>query len=147
MASLASIGGKVTITALSQRLVVTMPARLSSDLLKGVREEVLDRLRKLSARAVVLDMAMVAAIDTREFDALADIARMVQIMGTPALFSGLQPGVVSALIDLDVDTSLILAVRNVDDALALYEPEEPRSVDTQETDQPEQEPPFLAEGT
>jgi anti-anti-sigma regulatory factor len=143
MTSLSSASGKVAINEMERRLVVTMPARLSSGILQNVREEVLDRLRTMSARAVILDMTMVGAIDTREFNVLADIFRMVQLMGTPALFSGLQPGAVSALMDLDVDTSGIVAVLNVDEALARFEPAESWNRDAPELDDADpQEPPF-----
>ena len=122
MAKTSISGGKVAFNSMPGGLVITIPARLSSGLLQFVREEVLNRLRTMPARAVIFDMSTSGAIDQYEFNALADIVRMVNLMGTQAIFSGLPPGVVSSLLDLDVDVSGILAVRGIDEALAQFEP-------------------------
>ncbi|MCE5231627.1 STAS domain-containing protein, partial [bacterium] len=125
-------GARAAINAMQGRLMVTMPARMSGETIRAVGDEVLERLATMPVRTLIIDMTMVESIDSREFESLARIARVVRLMGWPTVFSGMQPGVVSALMDLDVDTSGIVAVRCVDDALALDEaavesgpPEEP----------------------
>lgn len=146
MADMTSTNIKVALTSMGHCLVVTMPTRMSAEILDGVRAEVLERLGKSSLRVVVLDMSLVGAIDRREFCTLADIVRMVRLMGTPALFSGLQPGAVSALVDLDADTTGIDAVLNVDEAVARYEPAEADEPDDPEADEPVPEETLLTEG-
>lgn len=136
MADPATANIKVAVTTMGQCVVVTMPARLSADVLDGVRAEVLQRLKNSSLRVVILDMSLVGAIDRREFCALADIVRMVRLMGTPALFSGMRPGAVSALVDLDADITGLDAVLNVDEALARFEPAQADAVGDPETDEP-----------
>jgi hypothetical protein len=51
-------------------------------------------------------------------------------MGATTIVSGMQPGVVSALIDLDADTDGVLATATLDDAFALmHEIQSPASDD------------------
>lgn len=58
-------------------------------------------------------------MDRDEFGALRDTMRMALLMGATTIVSGMQPGVVSALIDLDADTDGVLATATLDDAFAL----------------------------
>ena len=44
---------------------------------------------------------------------------MASVMGAAPIIVGLKPGVVSALVDMDVDTSGVQAALNLDDALQL----------------------------
>jgi hypothetical protein len=44
---------------------------------------------------------------------------MAAVMGAKPMLVGLKPGIVSALVDMDVDVSRIRAALNVDDALVI----------------------------
>ncbi len=70
-------------------------------------------------------------MDREEFGALRDTMRMALLMGATTIVSGMQPGVVSALIDLEADTDGVLATATLDDAFALMqEVRSPPSDDT-----------------
>jgi hypothetical protein len=58
-------------------------------------------------------------MDPEEFWALRRAMEMARLMGAVPVISGLRPGVVSALVDLDIDVVDIEATRTIDDALEL----------------------------
>jgi len=87
-------------------------------------------------------------LDSATYAMLANTARMLGLLGARVVFVGSQPGVVSTLIDLDVDTSGLVTATCLEDALELLsqpsrrdaEPEEPAEPgDTAEQASPEDE--------
>ncbi len=99
-------------------MVASIQVDLDDRVLATFREELLDLVRRSGARGVILDLSGVAVMDTDEFGALRDTMRMARLMGATSIVSGLQPGVVSALIDLGADTDGVLATATLDDAFA-----------------------------
>ena len=69
----------------------------------------------------MINVSGVALLSSHGFSVLKHAARAVGMMGRPAVFVGFQAGVVSALVDLDVDTGGILAVGTMEEAFALLE--------------------------
>ena len=59
------------------------------------------RTRDEAPHAVILDVSGVETLDPNEFASLRRIIAMVRIMGSESVLVGLQPGVVSALIEVD----------------------------------------------
>ncbi len=103
---------------------------LDDRVLATFRGELLEFLRRSGARGVILDLSGTAVMDREEFSALRDTMRMALLMGATTIVSGMQPGVVSALIDLDADTDGVLATATLDDAFALmHEIQSPASDD------------------
>ncbi len=68
------------------------------------------------ASGVILDLSGVHVMDHRDFEELRRTIAMANIMGAQTVISGLLPGVVSSLVDLDVDTDGINATLSLDDA-------------------------------
>jgi rsbT antagonist protein RsbS len=116
---MADRGSRIPLQLAQQCVVASIQVDLDDRVLATFREELLEFLRRSGARGVILDLSGVAVMDREEFGALRDTMRMALLMGATTIVSGMQPGVVSALIDLDADTDGVLATATLDDAFAL----------------------------
>ena len=100
-------------------LVASVQVDLSEQVINRLADELLNELHRESARGVVFDLSGVSIMDSREFEALRRIEKMVFLMGARTIYAGFKPGVVSALIDLEADVKDIAASRNLDEAFEL----------------------------
>ena len=100
-------------------LVASVQVELTDDLLREFQQELLERIGKSHVQGVVLDVSGVKVMDTLDFEMLCDTMKMASIMGATPIIVGIRPGIVSALIDMDVDVSRVSAGLNVDDALKM----------------------------
>ena len=96
-----------------------MQVELTEDLLREFQQELLERIGTAHVRGVVLDVSGVNVMDSYDFEMLRDTMTMASIMGVTPIIVGIKPGIVSALIDMDVDISHVRAALNVDDALKM----------------------------
>jgi rsbT antagonist protein RsbS len=97
-------------------IVASIQIDLDDKVLRTFRDELLEFVKSSGARGVILDLSGVDVMDGDDFRALHDTMRMAHLMGAPTVLSGLQAGVVSALIDLGVDTEGVQATATLDDA-------------------------------
>ncbi len=100
-------------------LVASVQVELTDDLLREFQQELLERIGRSHVQGVVLDVSGVKVMDTLDFEMLCDTMKMASIMGATPIIVGIRPGIVSALIDMDVDVSRVSAGLNVDDALKM----------------------------
>jgi len=107
---------------ISQHCVVaSIQINLTPELLQQLCQDLLEKLHSSGASGVILDVSGVEIIDLTDFTELRKIINMVEIMGAKTIISGLKPGVISALVDLDADIDGINAVLNLDDAFVLID--------------------------
>ena len=104
-------------------VVASIQVDLDDDVLARFREELLGRLHKTGAKGAILDVSGLETLDSEEFAALRRIMAMTSLMGAESVLVGLQPGVVSALIETGVDVDGLRAAINLDAGFALLEPE------------------------
>ena len=100
-------------------LVVSVQIELTEELLSRFQKNLLERIRSTRVNGVVLDVSGVEIMDSFDFATLRGTITMASIMGAKSILVGLKPGIVSALIDMDVDVSRIHTALNVDDALRI----------------------------
>ena len=100
-------------------LVASIQVDLTDDVLTRFRRELLDRIDSTRVHGVVLDVSGVEVMDAVDFELLRTTMAMASVMGATPVIVGLKPGIVSALMDLDVDIRDIRAALNLDDALKL----------------------------
>lgn len=100
-------------------LMVPVKGELDDDAVKHLQREILDRAGATAVQGVLLDMSAVRALDAFTFSMLADTARMLMLLGKRPVFVGFQPGVASALVDLDADLDNITTALTVEDGLEL----------------------------
>ena len=99
-------------------IVASIQVDLRPDVLTSLQSDMLELIRQSGARAVIIDLSGLDTIDPEEFRAMCRTAEMARLMGALPVLSGLSAGVVSALVDLDVDAGEIEATRTLDGAFA-----------------------------
>jgi rsbT antagonist protein RsbS len=97
-------------------LLVPVQGELHDDRVLRIQAEVLKRLEAGTVKAVILDLSAVRVLDTFAFGAFASTVRMAVLLGTTAVIVGIQPGVASALVDLDVSFDGIRTAMTLEDA-------------------------------
>ncbi len=100
-------------------LVASIQIDLTDKVLSLFRKELLARIASAHVHGVVLDVSGVEVMDSADFEMLRTTMTMASVMGATPIIVGLKPGVVSALVDMDVDTSGVQAALNLDDALQI----------------------------
>lgn len=104
-------------------VVASIQVDLDDDVLDRFREDLLQRIHETGSRGVILDVSGLETLDSDEFAALRRIITMCTIMGAAAVLVGLQPGVVSALIETGADVDGLQAAINLDAAFDMLQPE------------------------
>ena len=104
-------------------VVASIQVDLNDDVLARFRDDLLHRIHETDSRGVILDVSSLETLDSEEFAALRDIITMSTIMGAESVLVGLQPGVVSALIEAGADVDGLRAAVNLDAAFDLLQPE------------------------
>ena len=78
-------------------------------------------MRLNEPKGVILDVSGLDVIDQEDFNSLRQTLMMSEVMGAQTVISGLNAGVVSALIELQVDTKGMEGARDLDDAFEMIE--------------------------
>jgi anti-anti-sigma regulatory factor len=121
-------------------VVASIQVDLDDEVLARFQQDLLDRVHKTSPRAAILDVSGLETIDSDEFAALRRIMSMVGIMGTESVLVGLQPGVVSALIEMEADVGNLRTAIDLDAAFVLLEPPPEVEVESEIEDEAKNEP-------
>jgi rsbT antagonist protein RsbS len=100
-------------------LVVPVNVELDDDYALGLRKAILQKVKVTEAKGVLFDVSVLRILDAFSFSILADTAKMVSMLGAGVVFVGIQPGVASALVDLDLDMGNIETAVSMDDGFAL----------------------------
>lgn len=102
-------------------VVASIQVDLSEDILKRFRDDLLTLLHSSGASGVVLDVSGIEVMDHRDFEALRTTMSMARLMGAHSVLAGLRAGVVSSLVELEVETEDIVAAMDLDDAFRIME--------------------------
>jgi rsbT antagonist protein RsbS len=100
-------------------LVVPVNVELDDDYALGLRKAILQKVKVTEAKGVLFDVSVLRILDAFSFSILADTAKLVSMLGADVVFVGIQPGVASALVDLDLDMGNIETAVSMDDGFAL----------------------------
>ncbi|NMG09638.1 STAS domain-containing protein [Brasilonema sp. UFV-L1] len=100
-------------------IIASIQIELTAEVLQQFRKDILDWLHNNKARGIILDLSGVEIMDLQDFETLRRTLSMAAIMGVETILTGFQPGVVSALVDLNADIDSIYAALDIDDALQL----------------------------
>ena len=102
-------------------VVASIQIDLDPEVLRQFRIDLLERVQKSRANGVILDVSGIDILDLDDFNGLRSTMEMAEVMGARSILSGLNPGMVSALIDLGADPEGVNAVLNLDDAFRLLD--------------------------
>lgn len=105
-------------------LIAPLQAELTDEFQHSLRDALLEAIRRTGASGVIVNVSGLDVMDAREFASLRRTLHMAKIMGARCILTGMQPGVVAALVALDADVDGLETALNVEHALALLEPSE-----------------------
>lgn len=99
--------------------VLTLPiiGTLDSSRTMLVMETLLSRIAKDHVHSVVMDLTGVKNIDSQVSHHLIQIVRAVQLMGSEAIITGIQPEIARALVSLGIDLSDVTTRSTLSDGL------------------------------
>lgn len=98
-------------------LVVPIQEELSQKAAKSIQQQILNRIHSKPVRGVVIDLAGVQIIDSALWTIFKNTTRMIEVMGVPSVLTGLNPGAVASIIDLQLDCDAITTAMHLEDAL------------------------------
>ncbi len=96
---------RVTFSVVERVVVATLTRELTEGSTRRMREELLELVHRVRARAVVIDVSPLQLMDTWEFAVLGATASMVRLMGTHTVLCGMRPQVVEVFCLLEADLS------------------------------------------
>lgn len=104
--------------------IITVPIRyeLTHHILNNLKQDLLAFIEThKQAGAVVFDLSGVKILDADNFEAFAKIIKMTNVMGLRVVLCGLAPGIVSSIVDMEINVKNIRTALNLNEALALLQ--------------------------
>ena len=84
-------------------LIVPIQEEIDNRKADELSSRVLGFLEQHALKLVLIDLSAVSVLDRKTFQVIHQTASMISLMGAETVFVGIQPGVASALVDLDVE--------------------------------------------
>jgi rsbT antagonist protein RsbS len=100
-------------------LIVPLQQELSKEAAKNFQTSLLERVHSKSFLGVIIDLSGIKVIDTILWDIFSKTVLMVNMLGVRSVMTGLSPGVVASIIDLNVDINAITTALTIEDGLAI----------------------------
>ena len=100
-------------------VVASIQIDINPEVLRQFRNDLLECVQKSRANGVILDVSGIDILDLDDFNGLRSTMEMAEVLGARSILSGLNAGVVSALVDLDVNLADVEATRTLDAAFSL----------------------------
>lgn len=104
-------------TVVNDCLIVTLPNDITDNNIKTGVGSILMKVEKSYIKGVIFDLSMMSSMDTYLFKVLEKASKTVSLMGAATVWVGLRPGVVSALIDLNIDARKIKTAMDLEQGI------------------------------
>ena len=101
-------------------LIATAPDGFDDSEFMQFKNALLARVHRGGMRQVVIDVSPVLFLDSGTFELLSSTAKMLNLLGAKVVFSGFQPGVVAALIELEADFDCFTTALGLAAAMELF---------------------------
>lgn len=98
-------------------LVAQAPGVIEDEALLRFRSDLLARVHATAPKGVIVDVSRLDLLDSSSFELLSGAGRMAAMLGARVVFVGFQPGVVSTLMDLDVDTDGLVTALGLEEGM------------------------------
>ena len=110
-----------SVTEINKCLIVQLTGEMTDDNIRSIAESVAERAYKPGISGAVLNFSAVSVMDSYTFNAFTDITKSLSMLGVTVVWVGLSPGVVCALLDLNVgfDAKKMLTALNLEQGLEL----------------------------
>ena len=100
-------------------LVVPIQEELTKEAAQRVQRSLLEQIHGRGVTGVVIDLSGVNIIDSILWDVFSKTCQMVNIIGFPSVITGLSPGAVASIIDLNLYTDDVTTALNLEEALEI----------------------------
>jgi rsbT antagonist protein RsbS len=102
-------------------LLVSIQTELHDRLALELQTTLMERVRSLGVRGVILDVSWVEVIDSYITRILNDIGKSVRFMGADCYMVGIRPAVAMTLVEMGVELDAVSTALNLDAALEKLE--------------------------
>jgi rsbT antagonist protein RsbS len=102
-------------------LLVSIQTELHDRLALELQTSLMERVRALGVRGVILDVSLVEVIDSYITRILNDIGKSVRFMGADCYMVGIRPAVAMTLVEMGVELDAVSTALNLDAALEKIE--------------------------
>ena len=123
---------KITMHETQGCLVVLIQEELSKEAAQRIQKNLLEQVYAKNIKGVVIDLSGVKIIDGTLWEVFSKTARMIKILGFPSVITGLSPGVVASIIDLNLDFSDLTTSVNLEDGLEILTQSTEQQVDAED---------------
>lgn len=94
-------------------IIGVVDTRRSVEIMERLLAEVTNRQSKY----VILDITGVEVVDTKTADHFIKVVKAAELLGTTCVLTGIRPAVAQTLVEIGVDLSRVLTLRNLQDGL------------------------------
>lgn len=114
-------GAPISIIRLWHVVLVPLQGEISDHHAEELTDRVLHYVSRTGPRGLVIDLSGVALIDSHLCAVVANLATAARLMGTDSFVSGISPEIALTLETMGVSFDRISTVRNLEDALSLFD--------------------------
>ncbi|WP_333858900.1 hypothetical protein [Clostridium sp.] len=108
-----------SVTAVKGCLIVNLPKYITDYDVKIGSRSILMKANNSYIRGTILDFSMVSILDSHSFKACEEVSQAISLMGVQVIWIGIRPGIVSALMDLDLDVTGVKTAVNLEHAIKM----------------------------
>jgi rsbT antagonist protein RsbS len=112
---------ELAIIQIKNCLLVSIQTELHDRLALNLQAAIMERVRAVGARGIILDVSAVEIIDSYITRILNDIGKSVRYMGAECFIVGIRPAVAMTLIEMGVELDSVNTALNLDLALEKLE--------------------------
>jgi rsbT antagonist protein RsbS len=112
---------RIILNKMSVAIIATIQTSLTKEVLEDFKAELLKSIETDFRPTLILDFSGLDMMDANEFSALQKVTLMASLMGVESYFVSLSPGIVSSLIQLDVNIDNINTALNAEEAVQIIE--------------------------
>jgi anti-anti-sigma regulatory factor len=109
----------IAINKVQDYLVVSVQGIVDDSILLKHQETILKQCQFRKVKGIILDFNAVCALDRFAFKIFSDLTKTVFLLGIPTIWVSLNPGVVSSLIDLEIDSNEISTAGTLEEGLQI----------------------------
>lgn len=105
-------------------LVVPVQMELTKTAAQKIQKSILAEIHGKKLRGVIIDLSGVKIIDSVLWEIFSKTSTMIRMLGLSCVITGLNPGVVASIIDLNIDTDSITTELDLESALEILTQDE-----------------------
>jgi rsbT antagonist protein RsbS len=110
-------------------LIASIQSDLTDSEILALRDELVERVGRLRARGIVVDVTALDVIDSFLARSLRSIAMTALLRGAATVVVGIRPDVAIAMVQFDLNLEPLFAALDLDEAIALLDQISSRGVE------------------